>query len=373
MRHIQNANAVRQWIQQKQELEVMLAWDLLETFNSSAGLIQPIRNMARQALDEILQLKRSSPIASAAVTKAWQGEMGKVALCKKYPRGFNSIDPNQLDAQDCSDLVRLYGAFIEIAGPLRATGAAGDRGDYELQNVLRESHRVDFHTRTGPGGQRTDAIWNQDQAQPFGRHRDKGQPAPTSAVHDFLKSQKGGMAFITLVDTSTVHRIDQVFGLVPAADISGTTTDNIYFMERFKNNTAAANDPIYHLLPLATIVSGAHHSLIEVALSLSLNGIIDYHIGFYSTLLPRGGREGAAEIRAALTAAEGNPRNRHMLVHYRGRTQVAGCFLFESRDHWAFRDFARSTAVLRHFRTIPAWPNEAQLRAFCLQQRLRLP
>ncbi len=36
----------------------------------------------------------------------------------------------------------------------------------------------------------------------------------------------------------------------------------------------------YYLLPIGTIVHNNHHALIEVALALSINGVIDYRIGF---------------------------------------------------------------------------------------------
>ena len=373
MRNETNGNQVWQWTEEKQQLEVMLAWQLLEIFNNSPALIGPLRIMASQALEELKQLKRTSPVASAAITQAWQSQIGIVDLCRRYPAGFNSIQPNQLDAQDCSDLIRLYGEFIEKAGGLRATGEPGERGDYEFQNTLKMSRRVDYG---GGHGQ----IWNTQQ-EAIGRQRAK-VPAgtqQTTDVHGFLISQKGGSARFEMLPRSTVNRIDRVFGLVPSADISGTTTDSIYFTERFKANTAAAMDPIFHLLPVATIVAGAHHSLLEVALSLSLNGIIDYRIGFYSTLFPRGGTQGAGDILGALRTAENHMKNRHMLIYYaRGHNPgvpgvPAGCFLFEGRDHLAFRDFARATAMERLFRGVAFCPNEDEIRAVCLRQRLRLP
>jgi hypothetical protein len=173
-----------------------------------------------------------------------------------------------------------------------------------------------------------------------------------------------------------VKRVDNVFGLAPVADISGTTTDTIYFTEKFSG--PSGGDNIFYLLPLATIVAGGHHSLLEVALPLTMNKIIDYHIGFYRSLFPSaGGAQGAGAISNVLARAESNPMNRHILVYYAtGENQSipgrpSGCFLFENPDHWAFRNFARCVDMLDSFPWMPAWPNENQLRNFCYQKRLR--
>ncbi|WP_031433521.1 hypothetical protein [Methylomarinum vadi] len=368
MINVNDPNTVHEWINQKQRLETQLSWELLEIFNSNtAGLIDHLRIMAREVLDELRELKRSSPIASAAVTQAWQSQINIVQLCKKYPAGFNSIQVEQLDAQDCSDLIRLYGEFIEKGGALGARGAAGPRGDYSLQDSIKSSYR---------GGSDR---WNKNPAAGYGRQRTSIQPGlqSTSDVHSFLISQQGGAARFKLLDKSTVNRVDQVFGLVPLADISGTTTDSIYFMERFAIHTGG--DPVFQLLPLATIVAGGHHSLLEVALSLTINRIVDYRIGFYTTLFPAMGRLGAGRIRSVLTTAQEHHHNRHMLVYYADgdNPSVAGvpsgCFLYERQDHWAFRDFAKCVEILDSFPFMPAWPNEAQLRDFCRARRLRTP
>ena len=41
------------------------------------------------------------------------------------------------------------------------------------------------------------------------------------------------------------------------------------------------------LLPIATIVSQYHHTLIECAIPLTLHGFIGYRVGYYTTLVPR--------------------------------------------------------------------------------------
>jgi hypothetical protein len=250
--------------------------------------------------------------------------------------------------------------------------------DYAAQSREKDSFRK--------GGAE---VWGKDmKTQAAGRHRweadsklgkqvrkqapvlaQTGQGGPWQ-VHSFLKSQEGGIQRFMLADTSTLNKIDRVYGLVQGADISGTTTDSIYFIRRFGG---AALGPVYQLLPLATIVAGAHHSVLEVALSLSLNRIVDYHIGFYTSLMPAGAGAGAGEIRRALAAAESSPMNRHMLVYYHAAGLVAGCFLFDGQDLWGFRNFSNGHSTLGRFTVMPPWPLERDIRDFCQIHRLRLP
>jgi len=379
MRKSSNGAEVREWMRQKQELEVRLAWDLLETFNTAPGLIGPLRNMAEDALNEMRAFRKTSAVGSAAVTQAWLEETrSNSGLCRKYAGGFNHIpaDPNR-DAQECSDVIRLYGAFVEKAGDVNFQGYAAQK---QQKDALRE------------GGQQ---VWGKDvKTQLAGRHRwnvdekarlggpswaehlrqeapvlvQSGQGGPWQ-VHSFLKSQGGGIKKFILADTSTVNKIGRVYGLVQGADISGTTSDSIHFMNRFGG---AGLDPVFQVLPLATIVAGGHHSMLEVGLSLSLVRIVDYHIGFYTSLLPAGAGADAAEIRAALAEAEHSPMNSHLLVYYDRIGSIGGCFRFEGRDLWGFRNFSNGRSILRQFWAMPPWRLETDVRDFCLTQRLRL-
>jgi hypothetical protein len=374
MQHNQNPLQVGEWMRQKQELEVRLVWDLLETFNKNP-FIDTLRGMACAALDEMRALKKNSAAGSAAVTQAWQAEKNTLTLCQKYPRGVNHVPENTIDAQECSDVIRLYGTFIEQAGYLNVKIRAGNHQDYAYQNHQKDGLRK--------GGAQT---WNKLtdsglQNYASGRHRWKaesptgkqavqqvprlgrsGQGGP-SQVHSFLKSQKGGISIFILADTSIVNKINRAYGLVQGADISGTTTDSIYFIKRFGGDGL---DPAYQLLPLATIVAGGHHSLLEVALSLSLNSVVDYKIGFYTSLLPDNAKVGRGEIRAALSTAERSPMNRHMLVYYDAPGRIGGCFqFFEGRDlFFRFRNLSNARETHRRFATIPTWMDEADIRNF---------
>ncbi|MGD9037782.1 MAG: hypothetical protein PVF10_14570, partial [Syntrophobacterales bacterium] len=127
----------------------------------------------------------------------------------------------------------------------------------------------------------------------------------------------GGIASFLTFDSSIVAIMDEVFGLQRGADISGTTTDHIavitlakdwieqrrkgskemlpyeelnqYIALCDKQNLLPKNDAQWNLLqmvPLATMPFAQHHTILEIALPLSFKKIIDYRIGYYSTLMP---------------------------------------------------------------------------------------
>jgi hypothetical protein len=140
----------------------------------------------------------------------------------------------------------------------------------------------------------------------------------------------GGIASFLTFDSSIVAMMDEVFGLQRGADISGTTTDHMaiiglgrkvidYVVKKFEQqgefDVPETDEFIYHLynserlpltdhqwhllhmVPLATMPFAQHHTILEIALPLSRKipaeieykgrPEINYHIGFYSTLVPR--------------------------------------------------------------------------------------
>ena len=408
-KHIDNKTVVSKWIEEKQQLEVMLAWDLLETFNNTPDLIRPLRAMAIKAVDEMLVMDTdavNTAIAEERGRPNMQVLTNRLVLKqrdeshdKKIPRSQvlqvnkqedleRIINIGTLDAQYCSDIVRLYGTSVE---------KAAGRGISSYKELDQEKSDL------RKGGQ---DVWNKgNTGQQWGRHRGGADFAPTGKVdvglktiskrppstwcekqiedanitnvHRFLIYQQGGQSGFRLYDTSTVGKIDRVFGTVPAADISGTTTDTVFFISRFseliKHNYTYVLDPIFYLLPLATIVACAHHSILEVALALSLNKKVDYQIGFYETLMPnRSGfpnHSGITNIKEALVAAEKHHYNHLMLVYYDSLGKVAGCYKYDSFEQ-QFRKFARATDVLTLFRAVPARPSQRQLFKICANNSL---
>ena len=131
-----------------------------------------------------------------------------------------------------------------------------------------------------------------------------------------------------------------------------------------------SGDPIFWMLPLATIVAGNHHSVIEVAIPLSNMKKIDYDCGVYTSLMPTGASLGASAIQGALAKAEKDPRNRLMLAFYSAKGKTAGCYLFEAKELAAWRKFADAKTLHAKFGDLmkavaeKGWPKKAEIEAF---------
>ena len=431
---IYGAETINNWVEEKQQLEVMLAWDLLERFNSLA-MIGPLRTMAGAAVNRmaVMDKEKVEQAISEEKNKANMQYLANQLVLN--PRGTpttvltinNQADlaktwqRNPLpDAQYCSDIIRLFGTCIEKCGgrlaevkeEYRDKGSAGhlpwadgkkdtdpkdsgryrDKGDKVpfapvpgytdvglLHPDVRAQKQAEFQKHVQGGKNVADprliptaygVVKEPGKQKKIGVVQIPAQKqiedAMISKVQRFLIYQQGGQSVIAMKDTSTVARINRVFGTVPASDISGTTADTLFFFDQMKKNLpGGALDPVYYLLPAATIVAGAHHSMLEVALALSLwkNTTIDYHIGFYTSLLPARATINRGEISKSLEAAEKHKLNHHMLIFYKEPNKIDGCFLFEYGEAEAFnRLFTKVTDVEEHFRKVPAWPKEADIK-----------
>jgi hypothetical protein len=410
---VQDAAMVNRWVEEKQQLEVMLAWDLLERFNTHQELIGPLRKMASYAIREMRTMPRNS-VDKAILEESGRPNMqylnNQLVLLRRNQGDSKNVGLNMIlkvhsqadlqralehnpvpDAQYCSDIIRLYGTCIEQA----------KKDGYPVYEILNK--QKDALRKGGPD------VWNKgpdekepEKQLPWGRHRvmgasfqpesgltdvglfppdqrskigpfvsDSGQfqveDALISKVHRFLIYQQGGQSGIELRDSSTVGKIDRVFGTVPAGDVSGTTADTLFFFNQFKRFLpGGAIDPIFYLLPAATIVALAHHSLVEVAWALSLNHLIEYHIGYYKTLMPesRSASTGTNEIKKTLDVAENHQYNHRMLIFYNGPNKCAGCFKFENPlELEIFKArFSKVNDVAQRFRSLPAWPTKADIQ-----------
>jgi hypothetical protein len=171
-----------------------------------------------------------------------------------------------------------------------------------------------------------------------------------------------GIARWAIMADDITGKMDQVFGLMPGATISGTTTDNLFFLDDYGR---IIDDPIYNLLPLGTIVGGGHHSLLEVALPLTLNNRIGYSVGCYSTLFPKResrvkGNAGAMEIKYLLSAYEGRDESRLMLFYYNGAGRIDGCLVcegYEEKKRWV-KEFKTDEKLMREFMLMRDWPSK---------------
>jgi hypothetical protein len=363
---------IQQHILEKQALEMELAWDLRDVFDTEEQLVGPLRQLTSFAVDELDALRAGSMEGHQVFTKAWTDEAQKVKNQTLLKYGSLKSIQNSvptLKAAECSDIIRLYGEVVEGGAKFKPK----QQGFVPAADPLKAFKGLDIQKgRMRRGGA---PVWKQ------GRQRDRtaSPPPPHIAphMHEFVQSLKGGIASATLKDSSTVLKIDHVFGLSEAADISGTTTDSIFFIRRyarlFKQDfpvlAGIIEDPLYHLLALATLVAGGHHSLLESALSLTLNRHITsvtYRIGLYTSLLPANTQHPArGAILRVLQAAEQDPRNRLMLVYYDRPGSVGGAYLFR-KDGLERIEFERlskaDTFMLDRFRRFGGvWPGREQV------------
>lgn len=346
---------------------------------------------------------------------------------------FLSNDANifDLDPSQCADLIRFYGEFIEAAGEAFkshneaivqftksvhevAASLVNRSKDYQFQEGYEGGKGPQWQkpkTKFDPGqrgrifgniGMKDDKWTNNFDAYDL----KEPQPGPPGdkdyakalenykwmkgLVDEFIKRRtqtelriarmRGGASLFVQTNVDRMAKIDKVFGLSHGATISGTTTDNIFFFNRFSlvdrylgEDTTAMNgaldkfllqnyfhaggpkgvgygasptpkipvykrstiiDPILYILPLGAIVGKGHHSTIECALPLVLNGIIRYTIGDYTTLFPAGRENRNAcgdmsEIAAVLSKYQDKNRDRRILIYYDSQGNHEGYFWFD--------------------------------------------
>jgi len=412
---IEEAGDVAQWVQDKQALEVQLSLELVDCFNKP-DLIGPLRAAAGRALDEmIVSANAEAKVLGALKEKVKKEKEGMKLLTRETfttapaPKGTKKSEPagkkitdvkaddpvpglvalhddvQSFDCQECSDVIRLYGEFVEGVGPIAKDLTEKfkklyDQIDTKKKDVQKGGADV-WNTEFREGKEIINP--KTKKKYDFGRHRvnAKGQYdellKPEKAldlvsVQQFLGTMKGGQSIWSLKDTSTINKMDQLFGLVPASDISGTTTDTIFFLQRFLGaNVMGKFDHVFYMLPLATIVAGAHHSTLEVALPLAQSGILNYRIGYYDTLMPvkRTSHPGVKLVDAVLKAAQKDPRNRQMLVFYSEPKKIAGCYQFTGNES-SWLKFCEATSAMNLCQKSPVWPTKKDVYKLILENKL---
>ena len=154
------------------------------------------------------------------------------------------------------------------------------------------------------------------------------------------------------------------------ATISGTTTDTMFVLDTFGQQIGPGKQlhSGYYLFPVATIAATLHHTLLEVALSLGLDGAIDgYTVGFYSTLKPKGGFPPELEdAESILQRYESSPHNRHFILWYNGNENepVGGVLCDMPRDVLLFRNVADGKVLLTNVVNLPTVPSRADVEKY---------
>jgi hypothetical protein len=372
-----DAQKLAWWRKQKQVNEHTMTKELERIFNSG-DLIMKIRKATASAIEEMQIFEESR-------NKIWNKEKSGYRVFHEIGE-WNNVEQNvnRLTAAHCANIIRLYCTVLE------EEKLPGD--------AVKSSYRRDFEQfDSSASGRRTEkkVIWGGKKDEDFGgRRRDRGDPKISMSRrkqrYDMTdpgllgvmvkslsgKSHKlGGISTTALKNGSTVLKMDRVFGLAAGADISGTTTDTIFFTKSLE-----LVDPIFYLLPVATIVPECHHTLLEVALSLSLNRIVgagtgvDYSVGLYRTLMPDSpevipqfdvARE---ESRNLLRDFELRDANRLMMIYYKGPGLPGGSFLFDKKkpsdaETWKLMCSADDN-LLQAFFAMSFWPTRDEVEGF---------
>ena len=401
-----NANEARKQSELVQAGEAILAKNLYKEFNEGRAL-ENLQNLAGfcigTMLDDNVALQKAC-LKENQLT-VWQkiGGNSRAALYEFHDLPFD-ISEGTFDASDVSDIIRLFGEFIEQGG----AAGEGFKGPADIVDdwgtKLTPSMSVKQAYRGAvPGSQGTDKdrighVWGEikyygakESKEKFGSIANVGTVKGTTMLagdgvarrnrsdegwepeqHIDLRADKSaisGMKLKRAQEDSNILKIDRLFGLITGADISGTTADTICAVELLGHPRGInALGPIYYLLPLATIVYNNHHALLEVALALTLNGVIDYNIGFYTTLLPKDANPIPPEltgIDGILTQAENRFKNQRLVTFYNGKDELAGGFLFT--DDEARRGTINAATLLKMaWNSLPRYPLEQTVRSLFL-------
>ena len=346
---------------------------------------------------EYLERRARDPMAKR---KGWvqvPGEEGKGQFWKKV----ESSNPRDIDPPDQMKIVREEDVHVAEADQ----GTVWRKGQYlfarpgtkdgkkvqvpksvaQWKDTSDQSGHLSWQKSVvnapdaGPGGRRRGEQKSHDKAgKPLDSYFGKKNEWKPNPFYDIIpgslfinpEAQKlhigkehGGAMEWKMEETSTIGVIDRVFGLPYGADISGTTSDELYFLTGCADINSG--DPVMKMLPLAVIVGEYHHSLLEVAAAMSLKRVINYQIGFYRTLLPplpQGipAQKQRVDIEQLLVRCETDSRNVHILLHYKSDKQIAGGFIAEDKGELdAFRKLGTVDIHLwPQFNKLPAYPPE---------------
>ena len=356
---------------QRANLEMDLARALYNFFNSPPQITY-LRNLLDTAITSFVadlggahRNFAQRNIFEVAVKKAGK----KLDAFKR--RGLNSNvanlelllqEKNNWTAADCSDLICLFGELVENK---MLKGNYGYEGISPTLNDQKAGWRPELHFDKAHRARLRDAEYESAQSAPH--------VGAAHAVMAALRRDEAGFAGMerTMLNRSrsTVFKIDFVYGLPEGCDISGTTADSLFFHYYLEPFCTITDVPpwmfeILHLLPIATMVYQAHHTLLECALTISLNRRtgVEYSVGKYSTLLntPVGG------LNAILNSYENDYTNHRMLCYFRPGTYRVKANYYDSWLEWdefhRISTFRNDQFLMTKFMTAPVPVTQGVLR-----------
>lgn len=323
MKPIDSANIDR-IMHARQILEVEVAKSLYRHFNKYFSYT--LRKMVLELADRILSVPENDLNRAILRNEGCRGLLvWKRRAFQPSHAGMRRL--RNISAQwtldDFSDIIRLSGELAEV---LKKDFVFWASRDQEKSKLRPEP------TFMQPG--KGTPIKNGGLGKEFGHRHRSTVPESKQVIRDQpysdirnLNSRPFPSPYKPLVrgverfqfePKSVIAAMDRTFGLKPeGGDVSGTTTDSIHFIQW--SGTAVHVSPetlnALQLLPIVTMVSQGHHSLLECAYPLSRHGYMDYHIGYYDTLVPQAASDSIkADLRKAVGPYERDQRNKHVLV-----------------------------------------------------------
>lgn len=395
METITDIKKIDQMIKEKQALETALAFDLLEIFDDySTGLRGILQSMSGFIID-LMGILSNNQYTNIQFYYKWLSDWSGYGVAKKHalPRIWNHNIMKQryfnFDAQDCGDMIRIWGEClenpvfsIEVWNRQRLEAQKGPKYFWTKFVKEIEESKTEITGATNQVVGKGNTTYNEVGRQRFVRKKLPQQKQnytldETEAWRMLSTMPFSGIKKWKIAESDPLQKMNKVFGLMPGATISGTTSDNISYMKLYQRVTEF--HPIMYLLPLATIVSGGHHSFLEVAYVLSLNNIIDYRVGLYTSLFPVIrftnqviAPKGANEIKNLLKKYENHHWNHLMLISYRRPGIPKECIkfhngrLFRGVKHaadlsiWKQLSFAK-VPLLNKFRYLKSWPSDSDI------------
>ena len=375
------ANDLKYYTMQRTRIEVDLAKSMYGVFNRDP-IISSLREIIGLVIGDLASWggkgRHVGDVQEQFVDEkslaVWKGE-------PKTGAGLYNVwkRRNTWTASECADLLRLFGTVIEktkIGDNLpdeRAQHGVGDgRAEHAAARVGGDPRFKNITDGT-PGRAREKAFDFKTQAVTKPPPPNYVKAGHTDAGRKVIQQAKMGDPFwgigpFRLLPQSTIRKIDIAFGLPEGADISGTTADSIFGIGRavkFADSAQLALGggvpvALLKLLPLVSMIAQGHHTIVESAAVLTLNGLIDYTIGFYTTLLPSSEKVGTndqlGQLRKLTAAAEANSFNVPLLGFYDEKRRVYAGYLFNRNDRGEMKKFREIATVsedfLERFRSI---------------------
>jgi len=358
---VDNATQLQSWVKAKQTNEQ----EMLKRLNRAFNQALPYDRVRKVVASALLQMKleandNPSPARDALTAESRLAVWQKIPTWDTYP--LNRLgdmlaalvcEPARFDINDLSELIRVVGAWLENGG-----------GHGGVPKELTEAFRPGLKTPGLSWDQAKRLIWDKRTVrQREDRIKDE---ALYHAIEEHVRKawvrpraqRASGLQMFRVNRDDLCRKIDLLFGLLKGATISGTTTDTALVLEVFGYEHGLHAG--YYLFPVATIAASLHHTLVEAGLALTLVDALDsYHVGFYSTLKPKGGLPGElAEVESILASAEQDMRNRQFILWYKGSETPAGCVRFKGAEVQAFKNVVEGKALLSDVRGVSRFPTK---------------